>query len=76
MATRNGYRHKPDEIDDLMVALGKLLNEGGVKAFKEALPDGMWPSIDRLMDIRKVGPIAATEILLRTGQFMEGALNG
>ena len=60
------YQHGPDEIDSLMLALGKVLSEGGVSAFKDALPPGLWPMVDRLMDLRKVGYITATEIVLRT----------
>ena len=63
---KDKYRHRPDEIDDIMLALGKVLNEQGVTAFKDALPSGLWPLVDRMMDIRKVGHILATEIVLRT----------
>ena len=41
MTKKRLYRHRPDEIDDLMLALGKVLNEQGVSAFKNALPDGL-----------------------------------
>ena len=74
MTKKRLYRHRPDEIDDLMLALGKVLNEQGVSAFKNALPDGLWPIVDRLMDINKVGHILATEIALRTMLRCEGAM--
>ena len=63
---KDKYRHEPDEIDNLMLALGKVLTEEGVSGFKAALPSGLWPLVDRMMDIRKVGYILATEIVLRT----------
>ena len=69
---KDKYRHTPDEIDNLMLALGKVLNEQGVSAFKDALPAGLWPMVDRMMDIRKVGHILATEIVLRTALNCEG----
>ena len=67
------YRHKPDGIDDLMLALGKVLSEEGVGAFRDALPSGLWPLVSRMMDIRKVGHILATEIVLRTALLSEEA---
>ena len=69
---KDKYRHTPDEIDDLLLALGKVLNEQGVSAFKDALPSGLWPLVDRMMDIRKVGHILATEIVLRAALKCEG----
>ena len=74
MKDRKKYRHKSDEIDDLMIALGKVLNEQGVSGFKAALPAGLWPMVDRIMDINKVGHILATEIVLRTALHCEGEL--
>ena len=71
---KDKYRHEPDEIDNLMLALGKVLNEEGASAFKDALPSGLWPLVDRMMDIRKVGHILATEIVLRTALHCEEAL--
>ena len=74
MAKKRLYRHAPNELDALMVALGKVLNEQGVAAFKDALPAGLWPMVDRIMDINKVGHILATEIVLRTALHCEGRL--
>ncbi len=76
MGKRSGYRHKLDSIDELMLALGKLYSECGMAAFRDALPEGVWPAVDRLMDIRKVGPVAATEIVVRAGLFCEGEIDG
>jgi len=76
MATRNLYEHKADEIDELMQALGKLHREQGIGAVRDVLPDDMWQSIDRIMDLRKVGVVLATEIVLRTGLYCEEVLNG
>ena len=73
MTKKRLYRHRPDEIDNLMLALGKALNDGGVGAFKDALPAGLWPMVDRMMDINKVGHILATEIVLRTLLHCEDA---
>jgi hypothetical protein len=74
MTQKSEYRHKEDEIDRLVHSLGRLLEQEGIAAFKEALPVGMWADVDRMMDIRKVGAILATEIVLRTALHCEGAL--
>ena len=59
------YRHVEDEIDQVIEAFAKLYNDEGRAAAKDALPDGMWPIVKQLMDIKKVGFVAAVEIALR-----------
>ena len=69
--TKTGYRHKEDEIDRLLVALGKVAKEKGDGAAMKMLPEPWRVHVDRLMDIRRAGLITATEIFIRTGLLVE-----
>ena len=70
------YRHTEDEVDEVMVAFAKLYNDEGKAAAKDALPEGMWPVARRLMEIKKVGLVAAVEIAIRTAMTIQEAHNG
>ena len=67
------YRHTEDGVDQVVEALAKLYNDEGKAAAKDALPEGMWPIVRRLMEIKKVGFVAAVEIALRTALTIQEA---
>ena len=70
------YRHTEDEADQVIEAFAKLYNDEGKAAAKDALPEGMWPIVKQLMDIKKVGFVAAVEIAIRTALTIQEAHNG
>jgi hypothetical protein len=53
------YEHKRDEVDDLMLALGRVHDREGIAAARAVLPKGILPAVERLM------------ILLRTIEKLE-----
>jgi hypothetical protein len=72
---REPYEHKHDEVDDMMLALGRVLNAEGKAAAWAMLPTGLRPHIKRIAKIKHVGFITATEIALRMAVALEGMDN-
>ena len=60
------YYHIPDEVDAVVLALGKLEREKGRVAARDAVPVALLPAIFDLMELEGIGFINATEIVLRS----------